>query len=779
MKKVWLIFSAVLSVSLAGCGGGAGGGLSGEKEPAPQPVAVNIVETSATVEVSKTFQFHYSVDNTTYPTCTWTVDNVTGGNSTVGTITNEGLYTAPAVVPNPNQVTIKATATADATKSDTASVTISPTFAISPSSANLNLGATQQFSANLTADAWRVNDALGGSPTVGTISSTGLYTAPAVLPTPSTVTVSAWSNAQNKSATATVNLTNPKAITVSPGSVTVRAGANQQFTADKDVTWALVGSAGATTSLGSISSAGLYTAPLSPPMGGVVTIVATLKSDSTATGTASAAIVFSNASLQGHYAFRYRSAESGDMTFSAGSFVADGAGAISNGYMTMNSPQGVYDAENSFSGTYEVTPDGKVAVNLLIMGDSVSLRFILSSNTSARIIGFGEGETGVGSLDLQDPAALVSGLSGTYVFTFDGMKHACRGSVGPRPVAAVGRFTATDQGLYGGSKYIANGTFDQNENGKWGGLSGDQNFEGSYSFNPVTGSGDIQFETGNAVYPGPITYFKYYIVSADVAVFVAIDRFSFYPDGCGWGVNGVLVRQDSTSFSNASLSGSFTAPSWGYLSIPSPATEPFSRPLPVFSAGVVNLDGNGNISGGTLDNNVNGVVNQSMPASGTYSVASNGRGIGMLIAGGGHNQQIFYMTSANSGFSVGVDTWGPAAGQYLPQSGTKPYSIASVGGRFAFQMRGTLSSLGNDAVGQLILDSRGGLTGTIDINQAGILAENVPVSGTYTIDSVGRGTLTISAQNFAITMNLNLQNQRIMMLIGTSSSSMGYLLKQY
>jgi hypothetical protein len=779
MKKVWLIFSAVLSVSLAGCGGGAGGGLSGEKEPAPQPVAVNIVETSAIVEVSKTFQFHYSVDNTTYPTCTWTVDNVAGGNSSVGTITSEGLYTAPAVVPNPNQVTIKATATADTTKSDTASITISPKLVISPSTATVNLGATLQFSGNIAVDAWRVNDVLWGSSSVGTISQSGLYTAPAALPNPNTVTVSGWSNAQNESATATVTLVNPKMVAVTPLSVTVPAGANQQFIADKDVTWSLAGSAGATTSLGSISSAGIYTAPLSPPMGGVVTVVATLKSDSTAAGTSSATIVFSNASLQGHYAFRYRSAESGDMAFSAGSFVADGAGAIADGYMMMNSPQGVSDGEIPFSGTYQVTPDGKAMVSLLILGDPVSLRFILTSNTSARIIGFGEGETGAGTLDQQDASALAKGLSGTYVFTFDGMKHACPGSVGPRPVAAVGRFTATDQGLYGGDRYIANGTFDQNENGKWAGLSGDQNFEGSYSFNPVTGSGDIQFETGNAVYPGPITYFKYYVVSADLAVFVAIDRFSFYPDGCGWGVNGVLVRQDSTSFSNASLSGSFAAPSWGYLSIPSSATEPFSRPSPVFSAGVVNLDGNGNISGGTLDNNVNGTVNQSMPASGTYSVASNGRGIGMLIAAGGHNQQVFYMTSPNSGFSVGVDTWGPAVGQYLPQSGAKPYSIASVGGRFAFQMRGTLSSLGNDAVGQLILDSKGGLTGTLDINQAGILAENVPVTGTYTIDSVGRGALTINAQNLLITMNLNIQNQRIIILMGTSSPSLGYLLKQY
>ncbi len=38
---------------------------------------------------------------------------------------------------------------------------------------------------------------------------------------------------------------------------------------------------------------------------------------------------------------------------------------------------------------------------------------------------------------------------------------------------------------------------------------------------------------------------------------------------------------------------------------------------------------------------------------------------------------------------------------------------------------------------QLVLDMNSGLTGTLDINKAGILSANVPVTGTYTIDSSG------------------------------------------
>ncbi|MGH9744773.1 MAG: DUF1800 family protein [Candidatus Acidiferrales bacterium] len=53
------------------------------------------------------------------PTLTWSVNNVAGGNSTIGKITSSGAltasYTAPAVVPSPNTVTVEAADSTDAT----------------------------------------------------------------------------------------------------------------------------------------------------------------------------------------------------------------------------------------------------------------------------------------------------------------------------------------------------------------------------------------------------------------------------------------------------------------------------------------------------------------------------------------------------------------------------------------------------------------------------------------------------------------------------------------
>jgi hypothetical protein len=85
---------------------------------------------------------------------------------------------------------------------------------ISPTTASLKLGTTQQFtgySVGSTNNAltWQVNGVTGGSTANGTISSTGLYTAPAAMPVnATTVTITAVAQADTtKSAAATVTLT--------------------------------------------------------------------------------------------------------------------------------------------------------------------------------------------------------------------------------------------------------------------------------------------------------------------------------------------------------------------------------------------------------------------------------------------------------------------------------------------------------------------------------------------------------------------------------------------
>src|SRR5205807_2294150 len=79
----------------------------------------------------------------------------------------------------------------------TTKTTISVSVTASPTSATVAPGGTQQFTAMVqntsnTAVTWQVNGMTGGNATVGTISSSGLYTAPGVVPNPATATVTGF-----------------------------------------------------------------------------------------------------------------------------------------------------------------------------------------------------------------------------------------------------------------------------------------------------------------------------------------------------------------------------------------------------------------------------------------------------------------------------------------------------------------------------------------------------------------------------------------------------------
>jgi parallel beta-helix repeat protein len=180
-------------------------------------ISVSISPSSAALHVGASQQFTATVSGSSNTGVTWSVNGVVGGNSTTGTISSSGLYTAPASVPSGGSVTVTATSVANSAYSAKATVTISSSsssavsVSISPTSATVAAGSTKQFSATVTGTTttniiWQVNGVQGGSASTGTISSTGLYTAPAC--PPSSVTVTARSYYDTTAfANATVTLT--------------------------------------------------------------------------------------------------------------------------------------------------------------------------------------------------------------------------------------------------------------------------------------------------------------------------------------------------------------------------------------------------------------------------------------------------------------------------------------------------------------------------------------------------------------------------------------------
>ena len=276
-------------------------------------VGVSISPTGATLQVGHSQQFTATVSNTSNTAVTWLVNGTVGGDSTLGTISSTGLYTAPSSVPSPSSVSVTAQSVADTSKSASANVNITATLAISvsvsPTSASLQIGHSQQFAATVsntsnTAVTWLVNGTVGGDSTLGTISSTGLYTAPSSVPSPSSVSVTAQSVADtSKSASATVNISAPPvSVSISPTGATLQVGHSKQFTAtvsntsNTAVTWLVNGTVSGDSTLGTISSTGLYTAPSSVPSPSSVTVTAQSVADTSKSASANVSVVSSTVS---------------------------------------------------------------------------------------------------------------------------------------------------------------------------------------------------------------------------------------------------------------------------------------------------------------------------------------------------------------------------------------------------------------------------------------------------------------------------------------------------
>jgi hypothetical protein len=271
---------------------------------ASDSIKVSISPLNSTRRLGQSLQFKASVTGTTNTRVNWLVNGRFGGNSEVGTISTTGLYKAPLggesrSVKITAQSVALTTAIANAWVSVTAGTTSSVSVSISPTSARVLVKHSQQFSATIsgtsnTAVNWLVNGTLGGNSIIGTISSSGLYTAPGSLPA-SSITVTARSAVQSSaSASASVSV-KPLSVSVSisPLNASVQVGQSQQFSATVSgassgvVNWLVSGVLGGNSTVGTISTTGLYVAPQSVPTGPVTV---TARSVSNPTSSASASV---------------------------------------------------------------------------------------------------------------------------------------------------------------------------------------------------------------------------------------------------------------------------------------------------------------------------------------------------------------------------------------------------------------------------------------------------------------------------------------------------------
>ncbi len=310
-KHGLLLLVALLGiVTLSGCAGLTN---ASKSSPGPTnsvgPVVVNVSPNSAAVAEGSTQQFAAMVTGSSNTAVTWSVSGAGCSGAACGIISVGGLYTAPASVPSPATLLVKATSVADPTKSASASITLvvatAVLLSISPSSAAVPTASVDTFTATVTgtsntAVAWSLSGAGCNGASCGTLATSSLravYSAPNVAPSPASINVVATSIADaSKTASANVTIVPVVVITVTPANTSVVTGATQQLnasvvgTSNAAVTWTVQGAGCSASACGTVSGAGLYIAPSAVPSPSTVTVTATSTADPSKTGSASITI---------------------------------------------------------------------------------------------------------------------------------------------------------------------------------------------------------------------------------------------------------------------------------------------------------------------------------------------------------------------------------------------------------------------------------------------------------------------------------------------------------
>jgi N-acetylneuraminic acid mutarotase len=183
--------------------------------PPSTAVRVTLAPDAASVDRTESVQFHAMAHNSSDDRVAWSLSGAGCSGDACGTLSDSGLYTAPENTPDPPTVTVTATSVADPSKSASATVTIvdaAVVVTLTPGSADIYVGESVLFRASVEHATdhdvtWSLFGAGCSGAGCGTLSDSGLYTAPQSVPNPAAVTVTATSVADpSKSAGVTVTI---------------------------------------------------------------------------------------------------------------------------------------------------------------------------------------------------------------------------------------------------------------------------------------------------------------------------------------------------------------------------------------------------------------------------------------------------------------------------------------------------------------------------------------------------------------------------------------------
>ena len=437
--------------------------------------------------------------------------------------------------------------------------------------------------------------------------------------------------------------------------------------------------------------------------------------------TINAADTTNNAELNGHYAFVFSGFKDngGTMEVVAASFTADGNGNITNGVEDDDDATGAQPSQ-TFTGTYTLGADNRGTMTLTTQSGTVVLAFSVGDIqsgvvTKARLIRFDDlsgtnGHTGSGVMFKQDPTAFTLGsIKGNYAFGDSGSK-----TTNGSPHSDVGFVTADGNGNF------TTGLIDTDS----GGSTNSSAISGTYTA-PSVSNGRFTSTLTVANLGGTIAE-TLYVVSASQVIYITINS-------AGTTVtsgSAQLQVPPAGGFGLGSVSGNSVFATQGRVAAASTIVD----------IGAANADGAGNFSI-AIDRNAAG-TSASGTASGTYTVASNGRAVFTFTASsvGNLNSAVVYLDGLNQGFLAPTD--GAASFGSLEPGGAS-FTNASLSGNYFLGTLGPADNQVGNTSGVASFDGIGTVQGANDESDpGGILVGDKVNSQPYAVASNGRFTLT-------------------------------------
>jgi hypothetical protein len=420
---------------------------------------------------------------------------------------------------------------------------------------------------------------------------------------------------------------------------------------------------------------------------------------------------FSNASFSGAYAIAFSGTNGGGFFSLAGSVQADGNGVVTGGVVDVNTAAGVF-TNQSVTGTYTVRSNGQALALLRTPAGNFNIDFVVITPQRALVIRFDTNATASGSIDRQDTNAFTANtLQNNFAFNISGV------DASGRAMASAGDFSANNGGT------IPTGVQDFNDNGT---VNTNLGLTGAYFLGAASGRGTMTLSTSLGT-----LNFVFYIVDASHLKLMETDSVPV--------LAGDAFSQQAV-FNNASLSGPVAFTLGG-----AQGNSPFA------AGGILSADGAGNVTSGVEDINNGGTISRDLALSGSYAIASNGRGTLTLNNSLGSSNFVAYPSSGGlQMLEVDITTISSGAA-FNQQAG--PFSGASLQGAFGWNLTGASSGGDVDQLSEFTMDGSR-VNGSLDLNNVGLLSSGLSVTGTYTLAANGHGTMTLQSsagtQNFVI-----------------------------